>query len=88
MGTREHALGGTRGQPAFSLPLVIAASSVGTTIEWYDFYIYGSLAVFFSTLFFPKGNPTTAFLASLATFGAGFAAGVVGVVDMTKFLPA
>ncbi len=33
MGTREQALGGTRGQPEFSLPLVIAASSVGTTIE-------------------------------------------------------
>ena len=42
-------------------------------IEWYDFYIYGRLAVFFSGLFFPSDNPTTGFLASLATFGAGFA---------------
>ena len=66
--------------PKFSMPLVIAASSVGTTIEWYDFYIYGSLAVFFSTLFFPKGNPTAAFLASLATFGAGFAVRPFGAV--------
>jgi MFS family permease len=52
---------------------VIIASSVGTLFEWYDFYLYGSLAAFFGELFFPKGNPTAAFLASLATFGAGFA---------------
>jgi len=71
---------GVNDKPKFSMPLVIAASSVGTTIEWYDFYIYGSLAVFFSTLFFPKGNPTAAFLASLATFGAGFAVRPFGAV--------
>jgi len=52
---------------------VIFASSLGTVFEWYDFYLYGSLAVFFGSLFFPKGNETAAFLASLATFGAGFA---------------
>ena len=52
---------------------VVLASSVGTVFEWYDFYLYGSLAVFFGGLFFPQGNPTAAFLASLATFGAGFA---------------
>ena len=52
---------------------VILASSVGTLFEWYDFYLYGSLAAFFSGLFFPKGHETAAFLASLATFGAGFA---------------
>jgi MFS family permease len=51
---------------------VIVASSVGTLFEWYDFYLYGSLAAFFGGLFFPKGNETAAFLASLATFGAGF----------------
>jgi MFS family permease len=67
-------------QARFSMPAVIAASSVGTTIEWYDFYIYGSLAVFFSTLFFPKGNPSAAFLASLATFGAGFAVRPFGAI--------
>jgi MFS family permease len=64
----------------FSLWTVIWASSSGTMIEWYDFYLYGSLAVFFSTLFFPRGNPTAAFLASLATFGAGFAVRPVGAV--------
>lgn len=52
---------------------VIFASSLGTVFEWYDFYLYGTLAVFFGSLFFPKGNDTAAFLASLATFGAGFA---------------
>ncbi len=59
--------------PASELRKVIIASSVGTLFEWYDFYLYGSLAAFFGTLFFPKGNETAAFLASLATFGAGFA---------------
>ena len=52
---------------------VIFASSLGTVFEWYDFYLYGTLAVFFSALFFPPGHETAAFLASLATFGAGFA---------------
>jgi MFS family permease len=63
-----------------NLRMVIAASSVGTIIEWYDFYLYGSLAVFFSTLFFPAGNPTAALLASLATFGAGFAVRPFGAI--------
>jgi MFS family permease len=57
----------------YRLPFVIGASSAGTIIEWYDFYLYGVLAAFFSTQFFPKDNPTAALLASLATFGAGFA---------------
>src|SRR5215216_3397952 len=59
--------------PTYRLPFVISASAAGTIIEWYDFYLYGVLAVFFSTQFFPKGNDTAALLASLATFGAGFA---------------
>jgi len=64
---------GTRiDEPVGTKSLVIAAS-LGTVFEWYDFYLYGSLAVFFSALFFPSGNETAAFLASLATFGAGFA---------------
>ncbi|MFT3830300.1 MAG: MFS transporter [Opitutaceae bacterium] len=48
------------------------ASSLGTVFEWYDFYIYGTLAVFFGKLFFPPGNETAAFLSSLALFGVGF----------------
>jgi MFS family permease len=59
--------------PTYRLPFVISASAAGTIIEWYDFYLYGVLAAFFSTQFFPKGNDTAALLASLATFGAGFA---------------
>ncbi|HEV8358805.1 MAG TPA: MFS transporter [Gemmatimonadales bacterium] len=66
--------------PRANLPLVIAASSAGTIIEWYDFYLYGTLAVFFSTLFFPPGHPTASLLASLATFGAGFAVRPFGAI--------
>ena len=64
----------------YKIGQVIVASSAGTMIEWYDFYLYGTLAVFFSTLFYPAGNPTVAFLASLATFGAGFAVRPFGAI--------
>jgi MFS family permease len=59
---------------------VIIASALGTMIEWYDFYIYGSLAVVTATKFFPQGNPTLALLQNLAVFGAGFAARPFGAV--------
>jgi len=59
---------------------VIAASSVGTTIEWYDFYIFGSLAAIISTQFFPGGNPTASFLKTLATFAVGFAVRPLGAL--------
>jgi MFS family permease len=52
---------------------VIAASAAGTIIEWYDFYLYGVLAAFFGTQFFPPGNDVAGLLYSLAFFGAGFA---------------
>ncbi|HET9775409.1 MAG TPA: MFS transporter, partial [Gemmatimonadaceae bacterium] len=52
---------------------VITASSVGTMIEWYDFYIFGSLAAIISTQFFPGSSPTASFLKTLATFAVGFA---------------
>src|SRR5258705_7327433 len=51
---------------------IIVASSVGTLIEWYDFYIFGSLATVIAAQFFPHGNPTAALLSTLATFAAGF----------------
>jgi MFS family permease len=57
----------------YRLPFVITASAAGTVIEWYDFYLYGVLATFFATQFFPPGNEVAALLSSLATFGAGFA---------------
>jgi MFS family permease len=63
-----------------ALRRVIVASSAGTLFEWYDFYLYGSLAVFFGDLFFPPGNERAALLASLATFGAGFGVRPLGAV--------
>ena len=57
----------------YRLPFVIAASAAGTIIEWYDFYLYGVLAAFFGTQFFPTGNDVAGLLYSLAFFGAGFA---------------
>src|SRR5512145_33532 len=65
---------------ARSLRRVILASSLGTLFEWYDFYLYGSLAVFFGDLFFPPGNDRAALLASLATFGAGFGVRPLGAI--------
>ncbi len=56
----------------WELMKVIFASSLGTLIEWYDFYIYGALAPIIAVQFFPSENPTAAFLAALATFAAGF----------------
>jgi MFS family permease len=51
---------------------VVFASSLGTVFEWYDFYLYATLAPFFAALFFPPGNETAALLASFATYAAGF----------------
>lgn len=51
---------------------VIMASSAGTLIEWYDFYIFGSLATIIAAQFFPKGHETVALLSTLATFATGF----------------
>jgi MFS family permease len=51
---------------------IITASAVGTMIEWYDFYIFGSLATVISPLFYPQGNNTLALIAYLSTFAVGF----------------
>src|ERR1700752_4501605 len=59
-------------QRQYSLPLVIAASSVGTMIEWYDFYIFGSLAAILSPKFYPPNNDKFAIAAYLVTFAVGF----------------
>jgi MFS family permease len=59
--------------PPLKLPFIIGASSVGTLIEWYDFYLYGVLAVFFSKHFFSSAlDPNVAFIASLFVFWTGF----------------
>lgn len=65
---------------------IVTASMIGTTIEFYDFYIYATAAVsVFPILFFPKGNSTTALLASLATFGLAFVARPLGSVLFGHF---
>jgi MFS family permease len=51
---------------------VIFASSLGTVFEWYDFYLYATLAPFFAALFFPPGNATAALLSSFVAYAAGF----------------
>src|ERR1700723_4740730 len=62
---------GTR-NAEYSIWRVILASSVGTMIEWYDFYIFGSLTAILALKFYPPGNDTFAYLAYLATFAVGF----------------
>src|SRR5512132_3208171 len=56
----------------YKIPHIIGASAVGTMIEWYDFYIFGSLATVISPLFYPSGNNTLALIAYLSTFAVGF----------------
>src|SRR5580692_10399047 len=66
---------------ALSLPWIIGASSVGTLIEWYDFYLYGVLAAFFSKHFFsPALAPNVAFIASLFVFWTGFLVRPIGAI--------
>ena len=60
--------------------LVIAASSLGTVFEWYDFFIYGTLAAIIGRLFFPAGNETLQFLLALASFAVGFGFRPLGAV--------
>jgi MFS family permease len=79
-GTAPYSLNTPYAPEAANLRRVIIAASLGTLFEWYDFFLYGSLAVFFGGLFFPKGNDTAQLLASLATFGAGFGVRPLGAV--------
>src|SRR5271169_4061392 len=71
MGSQADVIAGS-GEKRDSIPKVILASAVGTMIEWYDFYIFGSLAVVLSPKFFPPGNDTFAYISYLATFAVGF----------------
>ena len=72
MAITERATQPSVGPPA-NLTFIISASSVGTLIEWYDFYLYGVLALFFSKSFFsPELNANVAFIASLFVFWTGF----------------
>jgi MFS family permease len=63
----------SRATGGLSIPFVIGASSAGTVIEWYDFYLYALLTPFLAPLFFPADNPTTSLLSGFAVYGAGFA---------------
>jgi MFS family permease len=60
--------------------LVIVASTLGTVFEWYDFFVYGTLAAIIAKMFFPASNETAGFLLALATFGAGFGVRPLGAV--------
>ena len=66
--------------PQQSSRLVIAASSLGTVFEWYDFYLYGLLATILSAQFFSGVNETTGFILALAAFAAGFAVRPFGAI--------
>src|ERR1700746_3499478 len=57
---------------AYGIWRVITASSVGTMIEWYEFYIFGSLAAILSPKFYPPGNDHFAYISYLSTFAVGF----------------
>ncbi|NYV77498.1 MFS transporter [Streptomyces sp. UH6] len=72
---------GSAPTPANSRSRVLIASLIGTTIEFYDFYIYATAAVLvFPTLFFPSDDPTTALLSSFAVFGAAMVARPIGAM--------
>src|SRR3982075_1958097 len=71
-------IGGWRTQ--YGLPFVIGASSAGTIIEWYDFYLYATLTPFLAPIFFPSTNPTASLLAAFATYAAGFLVRPFGAV--------
>jgi MHS family shikimate/dehydroshikimate transporter-like MFS transporter len=79
MASTVERLGGEREGDTQSLRQVAMASFVGTAIEWYDFFLYGTAAALvFNELFFPKAEPTVGTLAAFATFAVGFAARPVG----------
>src|SRR5438270_1575755 len=65
---------------AYSIPFVIGASSIGTVIEWYDFYLYATLTPFLAPIFFPPGDATGQLLQAFAVYGAGFAVRPFGAI--------
>ena len=74
MTAQAHVIDGKRDR------LVILASSLGTVFEWYDFFVYGTLATVIAKLFFPEASETAGFLLVLATFGAGFGVRPLGAI--------
>ncbi|MEU3738500.1 MFS transporter [Streptomyces sp. NPDC032198] len=79
-----RAQGRTPGTPGIAR--IISASLIGTTIEWYDFFLYGSAAALvFNTLFFPDSDPLVGTLLSFLTYAVGFAARPIGGVVFGHF---
>ena len=76
-GADEHA------RKDYKIWQVIGASSAGTVIEWYDFYIFGSLAATIAPKFYPEGNDTLALVAYLSTFAVGFLVRPFGAAFLT-----
>ncbi|HEY1750769.1 MAG TPA: MFS transporter [Caulobacteraceae bacterium] len=73
------ALDGSAARPRSSLRRVLAASLIGTTIEWYDFFLYGTAAALvFGKLFFPSSDPLTGVLQAFLTYSLGFIARPIG----------
>jgi metabolite-proton symporter len=86
----EAAIARPAGKPRARKPAltgqVIFASAIGTTVEWYDFLLYGSAAgLVFGKVFFPKSDPLTGAMLSFATFGVGFLARPIGGVIFGHF---
>src|SRR5262249_22976804 len=74
------------GAPAGSVARVVLASCIGTTIEWYDFFLYGTAAALvFDKLFFPTLDPLAGTMASFATYAVGFFARPVGGIVFGHF---
>ncbi|MDR0360132.1 MAG: MFS transporter, partial [bacterium] len=64
----------------------LAAATIGTAIEWYDFYVYGTIAgLVFGKLFFPEFNPYSGLLLAFSTFFVGFAARPIGAIVFGHF---
>ena len=76
----------TTTQPRGRIGRIVAASLIGTTIEWYDFFLYGSAAALvFNTLFFPSADPLVGTLIAFVTYAIGFAARPLGGIVFGHF---
>jgi MHS family shikimate/dehydroshikimate transporter-like MFS transporter len=79
-------LDGQRGGQTRSIKAVVAASFIGTTIEWYDFFLYGTAAALvFDKLFFPDAEPLVGTLLAFSTYAVGFAARPLGGIVFGHF---
>src|SRR5947199_1584427 len=75
----DHAIGAKADPPRSEAVRVAVASLIGTSVEWYDFFLYGTAAALvFNKLFFPQLDPLTGTVAAFATFAVGFIARPIG----------